>query len=1162
MALLATLALAVGVPVASAQTEDTSWWSLNATAAPTLLPRQGEGQLLIAAAEIGSGAVNASGEQVMLTDRLPAGVTPVAAEAKGYLEAKQNDLSCAIEGRQVACKLHGTLAPYRFPLVRITVRVEAPSATSLLNSVQIEGGQTPVGAKISPAKLEQPLTLQKAENEPTPFGVQAFQLTPEGEDGSADVASGSHPFQLTTLLDFNQTLVDYPPGEGGGVWPSAPALPQSLRFKLPPGLVGDPSAVPSCSDEDFAALTPNNEDLCPQDTAVGVALVTFYDPKAKLLSRLTVPVFNLEPARGEPARFGFEFERVPIVLQTKVPSGGDYGVEVSLNGISQAVQVLSSEVTLWAVPGDPSHNASRGWGCLAEGEASEQVVLSCEPNDETSPKPFLTLPTSCETLTGSVTGDSWPTGEPGNEGSVLAPEHTTTSLPALEGCGMLDFNPLLSVEPETQSASTPTGLNVGVEMKQEGLRDPEEDAEAAVKSTTVKLPPGLLLSPAAANALQDCTAAEFDFLDQFGDPFAGAEESLQTGNETTPSGPANCPEASKVGTVDIQTPLLPHELTGSVYLAAQNTNPFRSPLAIYLLAEDPAEGIRVKLAGSVEPDAAIGQVTSTFENTPQLPFSALHLHFFGGERASLSTPPQCGPATATSEFVPWSAPEGAPAHPEATFQINAGAGGGACPPSPLSFAPSFKAGPDSPQAAAFSPIVVDIGRPDGQQALSGLSVTLPPGFAAVLAGVTPCPEPAPGQEWSCGEASQIGEAREYSGLSGEPFQLTGQAYLTSGYHGAPFGLLVRTLAQAGPFNLGWVNVRSRINVNPHTAAVTVTTDPGPRGEGVPTMLDGVPVQLKALEVAVNRSDFTFNPTGCDADEITGLLDGAEGARDPVSATFKAENCAALAFKPTFAAAVKGQASKANGASLTVKVASPGLGVANIAKAVVTLPKALPSRLTTIQKACLAAVFEANPAACDEGSLVGSATIHTPIFKNPLSGPAYLVSHGDAAFPDLEFVLQGEGVEIVLDGKTDIKKGVTTATFENVPDAPFTSFETVFPAGPHSALTANVAEKKHYDLCGDKLVMPTTINGQNGSLFEQQTKIGIQGCSALKGTNTQKLTRAQELARALAACRAKHKHAKAARASCERAARRKYGAKKTSRAGRAHRAAAGRGKEKG
>jgi hypothetical protein len=364
-------------------------------------------------------------------------------------------------------------------------------------------------------------------------------------------------------------------------------------------------------------------------------------------------------------------------------------------------------------------------------------------------------------------------------------------------------------------------------------------------------------------------------------------------------------------------------------------------------------------------------------------------------------------------------------------------------------------------------------------------------------------------------------------------------YLTSGYDGAPFGLLVRTLAQAGPFDLGFVNVRSQINVNPETAAVSVTTDPGPRAEALPTMLKGIPVDLKHLRVTVDRPDFEFNPTNCSAMKVTGTLQGAEGASASVSSPFELAGCNTLPFAPQLTAATSGHASKADGTSLIVKVSSKGLGQANIAKVDLQLPKQLPSRLATIQKACLASVFEANPAACDEGSLIGTATIHTPVLKNPLTGPAYLVSHGNAAFPDVEFVLQGEGIKLVLDGKTQIKHGITYSKFESAPDAPFTTFETVLPAGPHSALTANVTEQKHYDLCGENLHMPTTITAQNGAVIEQSTKIAVQGCTAVKASKTRKLTNAQKLANALKDCRLRYKRDARRRQQCEKRARHSY-----------------------
>ena len=314
-------------------------------------------------------------------------------------------------------------------------------------------------------------------------------------------------------------------------------------------------------------------------------------------------------------------------------------------------------------------------------------------------------------------------------------------------------------------------------------------------------------------------------------------------------------------------------------------------------------------------------------------------------------------------------------------------------------------------------------------------------------------------------------------------------------------------------------MRSKIFVDPNTAAVTVTSDP------LPTIIKGVPVQLKKLVVSVDRPNFEFNPTNCNTLNVTGTLTGAQGATKAVESPLQLANCANLPFKPTFIARTQAKTSKLNGASLYVKVSS-GPGQANIAKTTLNLPLALPSRLTTIQKACVDKVFNADPLSCPDGSNIGSAIIRTPVFKNPLSGPAFLVSHGNAGFPDVEFVLQGEGLRIILDGKTDIKKGITYSRFESLPDAPFTTFETTLPEGPHSALAANA------NLCSKPVIIPTKLTGQNGAVVSQQTKVQVTGCP-------KKLTRKQLLAKALKACKKKQKKT---RHACEARAKKRYGAK--------------------
>jgi hypothetical protein len=664
-------------------------------------------------------------------------------------------------------------------------------------------------------------------------------------------------------------------------------------------------------------------------------------------------------------------------------------------------------------------------------------------------------------------------------------------------------------------------------MPQASTLSPTGLAEADLKETVVTLPEQMLASPGAANGLATCMTKTPGF------GFLGGEEDEigLLGNADISAEAENCPKPSTLGSVTIKTPLLKNELHGSVYLSSDDTNLVNERLVLYLTAYDEESGVRVKLAGEVHINPSNGQLTSTFKNSPQVPFEDLTIKFFDGPTATQSTPPSCGSYASTGSFAPWSGTVAAQA--SASFSITEGPGGSGCP-SGSSFGPSFSAGATNTQAGAYTDFSMTINHSDADQPLSGVTLRLPPGAAAMLSHVTPC-EPT-GGEWNCGEASRVGDSTSTSGLGGSPYSLPGTVYLTQGYGGAPFGLLVVTPANAGPFHLGNVDVRSKIFVDPNTAAVTIVSDPFPQ------FVRGVPVQLKQINVTVDRSEFEFNPTNCSGLSVTGTIAGGAGALAVVSSPYGVTGCAALPFKPTLAASTKGNASKPNGAELRVKVASSP-GQANITKTKLVLPVTLPSRLTTIQKACPDAVFEKLPygKSCEAGSNIGEAIVHTPVLSKPLEGKGYLVSHGNAAFPDVEFVLEGEGITLVLDGQTDIKKGITTSTFNSLPDAPIQTFEAILPEGPHSALTSNVPESKHFSLCGQKLVMPTTITGQNGVVVEQQTKIPVEGCAAVKAS---KESRSTKLAKALKKCRNEFKHSKKKRASCDAKARTKYGAKKS------------------
>jgi hypothetical protein len=379
-------------------------------------------------------------------------------------------------------------------------------------------------------------------------------------------------------------------------------------------------------------------------------------------------------------------------------------------------------------------------------------------------------------------------------------------------------------------------------------------------------------------------------------------------------------------------------------------------------------------------------------------------------------------------------------------------------------------------------------------------------------------------------SSQIGTVTVGAGAGPSPFYVTGKAYLAGPYKGAPFSMAIVTPAVAGPFDLGVVVVRAGLYIDPSTAQVTAKSDP------IPSILQGIPLDVRSVAVNVDRPGFTLNPTSCAPMAVTGEETSTQGQVAQLSDRFQVGSCQSLAFKPDLTASTSGKASKAGGASLDIKVAYPSApftGYANIRSVKVSLPKQLPSRLTTLQKACLAATFEANPASCPTASDVGTATASTPLLSSPLSGPAYIVSHGNEAFPDLEIVLQGENITLVLDGNTQIKNGITSSTFKSVPDAPVSSFELKLPTGKFSILGANVPQSAKYNLCGQSLTMPTEITAQNGALINQTTKISISGCAKVKT-----LTRAEKLKKALKAC---HKDAKKAkRATCEKQARKRYG----------------------
>ena len=1025
---------------------------------------------------------------VVLRDRLPAGLeaqsVSLGAGLANEVDFRFPNEECVVLPREVACTVppqESLSKPYSDIEIYIKVKVSETARSTA------ESGEANVasvtGGGASGASVSRGVVVGAG---PVPFGVEQYELRAENADGSPDTQAGSHPFQLTTDIALNQTAnVRIPP-----------AAVKDLRFNLPPGLIGNPTPFPQCPTANFVRGTFGGPEVaganfCPDDTVVGMASVSISSPVGEQslprLNTFTVPLFALVPSVGEPARFGFEITSIPVYLDTSVRTGSDYGVTVTVPNITELTGFISSRVTFWGVPGDPRHDSVRGWNCLSPGGAFSQP---CAPSEQATPPPLMTLPTSCTgPVHTTVESDSWE-----QEGAFTAPlEYTfldNLGRPVgLDGCNQLPFTPSIKVTPDGQAGSTPTGLTVDEHVPQETSLNPAGLAEADVKGLSVTLPEGVVLNPSAADGLQACS------MEQVG---------LQSAAAST------CPEAAKVATVKIKTPLLPNPLEGAAYLATQDANPFGSLVALYIEAYDPVSGVRAKAAGEVFENPVTGQLTAHFEGDPvfendpryagevgaqflpETPFEDVELHFFGGDRAPLGTPALCGSYKTAGTFTPWSG--GAATESSSEFQIVSGPNGSPCQ-NPLPFAPSLTAGTTSIQAGGFTPFAMTMSREDGNQNLQSIQLHMPPGLSGILSGVPLCPE-AQANAGTCGPESEIGETIVSVGLGGDPFTVTGgKVYITGPYRGAPFGLSIVNPAKAGPFDLGKVIVRAKIEIDPSTAALTITTDTeGPYK--IPTIIDGIPLQIRHVNVSINRSGFTFNPTNCNPLAITGTLGSSEGATKNLSVPFQVTNCALLKFAPKLAASTSGKTSRAGGASLNVKLTYPQAPFgtqANIARVKVDLPKQLPSRLTTLQKACPAQQFEANPAGCPAASFIGHAKATTPLIPVPLEGPAIFVSHGGEAFPSLIMVLQGYGVTLDLTGTTFISKaGITSSTFKTVPDAPVGSFELNLPEGPYSALTAPG------NLCNDKtLSMPIEFLAQNGALINTDTKIAVAGCSKHK-----------------------------------------------------------------
>lgn len=919
--------------------------------------------------------------------------------------------------------------------------------------------------------------------------------------------AGSHE-NLTTAFDFAHSA-------SGKTFNDV----RTTIVNLPPGFVGNNTAVPACPPSLLLAQSVEKGSECPVDTQVGTISLDLTVEDVPVY--VTFPVYNVEvTSPGVTAELGFNAIIFSQVLSVNVRPD-DLGLTVTGSDIEDIGEPHNISVTIWGVPFAHEHDAERGKQCYPSPLSAP--VATCVGGGQVidiPPKPYLSTPTSCPetSLVATMEARSWE--EAGNWSKQSA-----EVAPSVE-CDRVPFNPSIEVRPTTDLAESPSGLDVSLIVPQ-NWEKPETISTSNLKDARVTLPEGYTVNPSAGSGLAACTPEDL-------------------ARETAASQPGEgCPSESKIGSVEIETPVLTEKAFGAVYIAKPFENPFDSLLALYIVAKIPSRGIVVKVAGRIELNERTGQLVTTFDNNPQVPFSKFTLKFRQGATSPLASPSLCGNYNVIADLTPWSAPS-EPRSISESFAIDRGVHGGACPTGGLPpFKPTVLAGSDNNAADAYSPFYLRISREDGEQEITKFSTTLPPGLTGNLSGVSLCSDQAVEaarhvtglqeiSEPSCPVTSEIGHTLVGAGVGSVLAWTPGKVYLAGPYKGAPLSIVSVTSATVGPFDLGTVVIRFGLRINPRTAQVEVDSS---GSDPIPHIIDGIVVHVREIHVYIDRSRFILNPTSCARMSISNVITGtganfaALTSEVPVTVTtpFQAADCQNLSFKPSFKVSTSGKTSRSKGASLSVKLSYPNLPQgtqSNIRSVKVDLPKQLPSRLTTLQKACVDATFNANPAACPAGSRVGTASAITPILPVPLTGPAYFVSHGGAKFPELIVVLQGYGITIELHGETFISsKGITSSTFRTVPDQPVTSFELTLPQGANSALAANgnlcaltrvITQRKKTvrRVAGSnktfvkvirkrvsaKLEMPTIFTAQNGMVVRRSTPITVTGCQKKRGRN--------------------------------------------------------------
>ena len=920
-------------------------------------------------------------------------------------------------------------------------------------------------------------------------------------------AGGHPPFAFDQYIIRHETTV---PGVVEPlIEPYESRVLKTERVDLPVGFTEDPQSSPQCSNEDFEAigeipgsggqmghvpkcdpstvvgrnetwLVVNTENAVPNPASPGTFLPRGFVIPPQAAKGTRVAVYNLEPKFGEPARLGFiiGFSKV-IVLEGGVAWESDFHeyFTIHLPPPSVGVSSLRSRLVAFGQSGDGTH---------------------------------VTLPTTCFDPEESSYYSTWFRGESYGEPNPTFPEGSTpweAKLPPgvrTTGCESVPFDPSLEVDPGTKDVDSPSPATVTTRMPFDPAKEggevrnggTEGISQSHVRKAEISLPQGMGLNPSGAQGLVACTDAQF-------------KKGVRTYEN-------ECPDASDIGTVEVESPPLAAPLVGDVYVGEQMSSDPESgnQFRILLEAKSEEQGVAARLVGHVKANRQTGALTAVIDDEltgqfagklpsglPQVPFEEIRVHI-DGSKAVLTSPPVCS-ATGTSHFEPWARPgESKPV--DSTVTLSDDPTGGACPKTlaERKFSPFYKAKTDSQKAGAYSPFHVNIARRDGEQELKVVDVTLPKGLTGKLAGIPYCPEDAiaaaSGKSGkaeqaspSCSSASEIGTVTTKSGSGANPLQLGGKAYLAGPYKGAALSMVTITPAVAGPFDLGNVVVRVALNVDPETAQIHAVSDV------IPDVFGGVKLEIRTIGLDVDRSQFMLNPTNCAAGATQGTINGggadpanpAAFSSYPVSDPFQAIECNKLGFKPKLNIQLYG-GTKRNKYPRLKATLTARKGDANIARTAVTMPRSLFLEQGHIGTVCTRPQLASHT--CPKASVYGKAWAKSPLLEKKLQGKVYLVSSNNK-LPDLLVDLRGQ-VEIYLRGVIGSgSTGGLKTVFRSVPDVPVSKFVLNMKGGKKSLLVNST------NTCAKPQRAIVNMKGQNGKKKNaKKFKLHVVSCGKKKG----------------------------------------------------------------